>query len=153
MLAYCHTASSTLAPPRSQNTISSAIGAMRTAPDSPRCCRVPAPITSRAWQRTPRAANKLDRPGHLALVWLVEIHGVHQKRYSLAGRYHDCGGCVPVLRGFRAGGLTNRNSCSRKDSTWASGLEPPKPNRKWRPQLPPRRALGPFLLRDGAIIE
>ena len=79
MLAYCQKASSTLAPPRSQNTISSAIGAMRTAPDSPRCCRVPAPITSRAWQRTPRAASKLDRTGHLALVWLVEIHGVHQK--------------------------------------------------------------------------
>jgi hypothetical protein len=30
MLAYCHIANITLAPPRSQNTISSAIGTMRT---------------------------------------------------------------------------------------------------------------------------
>jgi len=50
MLAYCHTANITPAPPRNQNTISPAIGAIRINPPPNRLIRIVAadyPLQSR----------------------------------------------------------------------------------------------------------
>ena len=82
MLKYCHTASSTPAPPRSQNTSSSAIGAMRVHSGSPRC---------RTTNRSNHVQNMAEKPA------AALSHGAAIAQQGCQSKMRACATQIPTV--------------------------------------------------------